>query len=69
MEQLRVIDLSRYIGEKEIELTKEIDNYNVEAKVIKEDKLSEEDRIHIEAYEKLIEEVGDLQEYYEFINT
>lgn len=68
MEQLRVIDLSRYISEKEIELTKEIDNCNIEAKVINEDKLSKEDRIHINAYEKLIEEVGDLQEYYEFVN-
>lgn len=58
MEQLKVVDLNRYISEKEIELTKE---NNI-------DKPSDEDRIHMRAYEKLIEEVGDLQEYYKFVN-
>jgi len=57
MEQLKIVDLKRYIEEKEIELTKEIDI----------DKLNDEDRIHIEAYEKLIDEVGDLQKFWDFV--
>ena len=67
MEQLRIVDLKRYISEKEIELTKEIDNYNIETKVINENKLSDEDKIHINAYKQLINEVGNLRDYWNFL--